>query len=315
MTTLRLFNTAVAALSIFLFASSTVEAAGHSKKDKKAASSQQQKSVDESASIRSQVKALEKSLGLADAAAVAAMWTTDGSYTNQDGDKWSGRQALQERFAGVFANEGRQLVELAPDNIKMVAPAVAIVEGVVRRRDFSSESPATRFNMVLVKQDGAWLISSASETPFVAQAQEEHLKDLSWLVGEWKLEKNGAYVHLNASWVATKKFLILSYQIKRPGQTQTVDSKQIIGWNPRTEKIVSWNFDANGGFGYGSWLKDGNRWTIEADGVDSDGSATRATNVIAMDGPDAFTWQSVDRSVDGVPFGDTPSLKIERAAK
>lgn len=319
MTTLSFSKAAILAVSLGLVVTGSAQAAGHSKKASKkpaqAAASQPNNSAGDIDSVKAQVKLLEKSLAVADAKAVAAKWTADGSYTNEEGQKWTGRSSLEDRFAAVFGSDGRQLVELAPENVKLVAPSVALVEGVVRRRDFAMETPATRFNMLLLKQaDGGWLISTATETPYSAQEQTDHLKDLAWLIGDWKVEKNGGYVHLNANWTAGKKFMVLSYIIKRPGQNDVVDCKQVIGWNPRTEHIVSWSFDATGGFGYSTWNKNNAQWTVEADGVDSNGSSTRATNVVTPDGPNAFTWQSLNRSVDDAPVGDTAVLRIERAA-
>ena len=318
MTTLRFSRSALLAISLSLLTVGGAQAAGHSKKEssKKAPAPVAASAGDDLASVKSQLKVLEKALAVADAQALAELWTADCSYTNEDGQKWVGRDKVRDRFASVFGTEGRQLVELVPENVKVMAPAVALAEGVVRRRDFASTDPSTRFSMLLLKQaDGNWLISSATETPYAVAEEPDRLGELSWLVGDWKVEKESGYVHLNASWAAGHKFLILSYIIKRPGQKDAVDCKQIIGWNPRTEQIVSWSFDANGGFGYGAWSKKDKQWVVDADGVERDGSATRATNIVSMDGPDSFTWQSINRSVDGASYEDTAVLKIVRAGK
>jgi hypothetical protein len=54
---------------------------------------------------------------------------------------------------------------------------------------------------------------------------------------------------------------------------------------------------------------------IESTGVESDGRTSRAINIIQSLEPNTFSWQSVNRSVDGMAFADTNELKVQRVTQ
>ncbi len=87
---------------------------------------------------------------------------------------------------------------------------------------------------------------------------------------------------------------------------------QIIGWNPRRGRIVSWHFDAQGGFGEDTWTKDGSKWVMEATGMLRDGSQSTSVNVVTPIDANSFIWQSIKRTLDGVSLPDTAPVKMVR---
>src|SRR5262249_46248015 len=158
-----------------------------------------------------------------------------------------------KKFADAFSDSGKQTIELAPERIRLLADNVAISEGTVSRK---TGEPVTRFTMVFVKQGGAWLISNATETALAAQSNYDHLKELGWLIGEWSADKEGTSVHMKAAWAPSKNFIQCQFETQQPGEAPLVDN-QVIGWDPRAEQLVSWNFNSSGAFSYGNWTRDG----------------------------------------------------------
>ncbi len=263
--------------------------------------------------LKTQLQELTRVLAASDAAGVAKLWAQDGTYTNEDGQTWQGRSALEKRFAGVFASQGRILIDFIPTSTRYLSDRVAMVDGFVKLKEEMAGEPETRFSMVFQKQDdGTWLMASASETHYLATAPGDHLRPLRWLIGDWAIAKDGSSMQLKAEWAADKKFIHITQKVKKSDRANALDSQQIIGWDPRSEQIVSWSFDAVGGFGSGVWLKRGDKWMIDSSGVEQDGRITRATDIMGPDGLNAFSWQSVRRSVDGQPYTDTVPLKIQR---
>lgn len=268
------------------------------------------------AAVRAQLDLLQKYLAEGNADALASLWTVDGNYINDAGVTFNGRDALTKKFGDVFATEGKQLVTFVSTSTRTLSPGVVVAEGLVKRQGAGADAaPETRFSMVFVKRDGGWWISQANEQPYIAQTSFNPLKFLSWMVGDWKAEKDGGFVRMKADWVANGNFLSLQYQIKQSASAPEVDSRQVIGWDPRTGQPISWHFDSNGGFGYGDWIKKDNQWMVRATGVERDGSISTATNVMSAISPNSFNWQSVSRSVNGIAFSDTSPLKIERVVK
>ena len=264
------------------------------------------------AAIKNRLQELTLALANSDAKSLASIWLEDGTYSNEMGQEWKGRAALEKRFAAVFASEGRLLLDFIPAKVRQLADNVAMVDGFVKFKDEVGGSPDTRFSMVFQKQgDGSWLIVSASETPFVDNERLDHLKPLAWMIGDWAVEKGGNSMVVKIDWAADKKFIHLRYMIKKAG-SEELDSQQIIGWDPRREQIVSWMFDSRGGFGSGTWSKRGNQWLVDSEGVDPEGRSTSATNVIANQTANSFSWQSVNRSIEGESLSDTAPLTINR---
>ena len=96
-----------------------------------------------------------------------------------------------------------------------------------------------------------------------------------------------------------KNFIKNIFTITKDGQA-TLTGGQIIGWNPKLGRIVSWHFGADGGFGNDEWTHDGSKWVIEASGVCRDGSESSSVNLLTPVDTNNFTWQSVNRTLDGV---------------
>ncbi len=315
---------AVIALSIasLCLASNTAEAKSKEKSNKadKAVSVKQSKSdksiPSNDAALRNQVSQITKALSDGNAKTMAALWTTDGTYIDEDGAIYKGRAAIEERFADVFKQAGRPSLELVSETQNFITDNIALSEGIVRiKSGLAVGNAETRFSIVFVKQDGGWLIKSATETPLAATAIVNPLEELSWIIGEWAAERNGGSVRMKAEWAANKNFITCYYETKKSQDAKPTLSKQVIGWDPRNDQPISWHFDSTGGFGLGHWVKSGKRWEIEASGVERDGSSSLATNIMTPSDKDSFVWQSLNRSVDGVSFTDTAPLKIQRTAK
>jgi uncharacterized protein (TIGR02246 family) len=267
----------------------------------------------EEASIREQLTSLSKTLAAGDEKAVANLWTEDGSYIDADGTVFRGRGSLERRFANQFKENGKRTFELAPERVRVLSRNVAQVEGTVKRKDGQIANPETRYSMVFVKQAGVWLIDSAVETPIESAGIQtgESLSDLSWLIGEWKAERNGASARLKAEWTTNKNFIRCTYEIKKPNEPLAVDY-QIIGWDPIKEQVVSWLFESDGGAGRGLWEKKENKWVVESTGIERGGEITSAINIIEPTEPNSFVWQSLNRDINGIALGDTLPLKVER---
>jgi len=247
-----------------------------------------------------------------DAVGLGFLWTIDGSYIDDGGQETKGRADLVKRFIALFKENGKMLFDLVPDDIRVLSNNVGYCEGTVKRKQEQKSVPETRFSMVFVKQDGNWLISSATETPIVsAEPAHETLSDLSWLIGSWKAERDGGSVNLRADWTPNKNFIHCEYAIKKPDRLPSIDV-QIIGWDPRKNQVISWSFDSSGGFGSASWYRESGKWVVDSTAVERDGSTSRAINVLEPTGANGFTWQSVNRSVDGIALGETEPLKVER---
>ncbi len=118
-------------------------------------------------------------------------------------------------------------------------------------------------------------------------------------------------LRIKFEWLADRNFIRNLYTVVKDGKS-TLTGGQIIGWDPRLGKIVSWHFDAQGGFGHDVWTKEGAKWVIHAKGTLRDGSDSDAVNFITQIDANRYTWQSVNRTLDGVQLPDVGPITIER---
>jgi uncharacterized protein (TIGR02246 family) len=271
----------------------------------------------EAASVKVMLDSIGKYISAGDASGFTALWTEDASYTDDSGSNFTGRENLKKRFTDAFQGE-KTSVTLKPTSIKFLSPTVAVSDGDVLRKDANGqEIPDTRYSLVMAKQAGKWMIANASETAVNVDNgptnSADALKDLEWMLGDWKAERNGSKLNLHVDWADNKKFLRWNYQIAKAGEPLQTNT-EIIGFDPNLEEIVSWSFDTNGAFGQASWQKNDKDWQMNSVKTAPDGSRLTASNIITPN-KSGFSWQSINRTAAGMPLSDTGELQIERVSR
>ena len=176
-------------------------------------------------------------------------------------------------------------------------------------------APATtsRYSTLYVREDGAWriaLLKEWDEDP----AEPTGLDALAWLVGTWDAGSDDRRVETTYEWAAGKKFLVARFKVSGKGGEAESSGVQVIGVDPAYETIRGWLFESDGGIGESSWSWDGERWEIESSATLADGTESKAVNFVRRTGPDAFTWQSVDRVEEGERQPDIGPVKVTRRA-
>ncbi len=241
-----------------------------------------------------------------------SFWSDDAVFIDQAGLQTRGKAALENRFAKLFETRGKDTLALHPDKTSFPASNVAIVTGEIGRKAGPVELPATRFSMVLVKQNDRWLINEATETVIQDKHASDHLKQVEWMVGNWSVDSPDRSVRVQVNWSENKNILLSKSTAEKKDGSKTVDY-QIIGFDPRKESIVSWHFSSDGGFGYGKWTRDNNEWLLDYAGVDKDGNDTAATNVFSPKSDSEFTWQSVKQTDGGNKISDSAVVTLKRS--
>ena len=134
------------------------------------------------------------------------------------------------------------------------------------------------------------------------------------MVGDWSDEvspQNGVSVHSTCAWTANKTFLIRKFTVGGRADVSRAGT-EVIGWDPRTQRIRSWVFDTDGSFGESVWVQDGNRWLVSYSGTSPDGSSVSATNVLIPVDANAVTVESKNRTANGERQPAVPKLTIKR---
>jgi uncharacterized protein (TIGR02246 family) len=265
------------------------------------------------AAIQKQAEAFIEAFHKGDAKAVAAFWTADGDYTDQTGRHLQGRAAIEKLFQGYFAEHKGLKLRVNSNSLRFVTPDVAIEDGTTEVAGPGGAPPTrARYTNVFVKKDGNWYLSSVRDSVFVPPTNYEHLRQLEWLIGEWADEVEGAEVGRMAfTWSENQGFIVNTYSVSAKNVVLS-GGTQWIGWDPSAKRYRSWTFDSMGGFGEGSWTKDGDKWVSKSTAVLQDGRKMTATNVVTRVDANTISWQGKDRTLDGKPIPDTKEVKMKR---
>jgi hypothetical protein len=172
---------------------------------------------------------------------------------------------------------------------------------------------AARYSVVYVKHDGEWYLESVREAIAVPPTNAEQLEDLAFLVGDWEedVEKGGGST-ASYAWANQGNFLVNSFDLAMQ-DLPVAGGIQWIGWDQAEKKVRAWSFLFNGGFAEAVWNKDGdNKFKIAVHATMRDGKKASATNIFTKIDLDHFSFQLVDRKLDGKARPDEKPMKMRR---
>jgi uncharacterized protein (TIGR02246 family) len=267
--------------------------------------------ADDRAAILANDTAFIKSFNAADAKGIAATFTEDAEVIDEDNLKIEGRRAIEERFLGYFAAIPGAKLTLETESLKFLSADSALVRGRSKVVLAEGESDSSRYTVIFVKRNGAWLQASSRDEPDETVTSEERLKAVEWLVGEWVSESEDSMATWSCNWTDNKSFLLVSFTVHLAGKP-AMTGTQRIGWDPLKRQLRSWVFDSEGGYGEGHWANDGDRWLIKASGVRHDGHPASATQVLTKLNKDMIRWTTVDRAIAGKIAPDIDEFTMVR---
>jgi uncharacterized protein (TIGR02246 family) len=281
------------------------------------------------AAIQALTASFVKAYNAGDSAAVARTFAVNARIIDEENQLSEGRAAITERFARRFAEQPGETIAITPESIRFIGPDTAIEEGTAVIKTppapgTRASAETTRYTVVYVKFDGAWLHADVrdhviSPTTISASAAAgnsnyDRLRALEWLVGDWVEEGSDVELTSSFAWADNRNYLIRTFNLKVPGRP-LLTGTQRIGWDPSTQRIRSWEFDSDGDFGEGDWSRRGDaEWVVKMSGVRRDGRIATDTRVIVRTGTDHLTWQALDRTLGGEVQEDTPKFTMVRRA-
>jgi uncharacterized protein (TIGR02246 family) len=265
------------------------------------------------AALMKNAQAFTEAFEKGDAKAVAAFWAEDGDYVDLNGRRVQGRTAIENAFKDFFKENKGSKLRIDVKSVRFVTPETAIEDGITSVIPADGMPPdQTRYSNVHIKKDGQWVLLSVREAPYTPSGNYEHLRGLEWAIGEWVDEGEGPEIdHVTFEWAPENNFLV-STQDVTVKDTLVARSTEWIGWDAASSQVRSWSFVADGAIGQAVWSNDGDQWIIKTNAILPNGKKLAATNVITRNGPDAITWQSKDRMLDGKALPDVNEVKMKR---
>jgi uncharacterized protein (TIGR02246 family) len=270
-------------------------------------------SDDDEASIRQTAVQYCEAFNRQDAEAIAAMWTSGAVYENpRTGEEVVGREAIREELASIFASSPQARLEVTVDSVEFVSPNVAIERGTAQVLQPDTEPDETVYSAVHVKVGEQWLIDRMSEEPLaVVVSNYDQLRDLEWMIGTWIDEDDNARVETTCSWTKNQNFINRAFSVSIGDQIE-MSGIQLIGWDPAKQRIRSWVFDSDGGFGEGLWTKKGDRWIVTSTATLPDGRRASSVNIMTVIDANTMTFEASGRAVDGEILPNIDPITIRK---
>jgi uncharacterized protein (TIGR02246 family) len=271
--------------------------------------------ADEEAAIRKMIASYTEAFNKGDAKAIAEHWLPEAIYIDPDsGERAVGRAAIEKHFAAEFKELKGAKLTVAVDGIKFISPHVALENGLATVKAGDKEVSKSRYSAIHVKRDGKWLLDRVTEEDErEVVSNYDKLKDLEWMVGTWvdNDDDDDTTIEITCKWAKNQNFLVRSFSMTIRDELDT-SGIQIIGWDASAKQIRSWMFDSNGDFSEGFWTRKGKNWQISIKETLANGKKASETAILRVIDRDNFTWQSVDRQVDGqlLPnIAETPVIR------
>jgi uncharacterized protein (TIGR02246 family) len=258
--------------------------------------------------IRQAGEAFAAAFEKGDPKAVAALWTDAGEYVAEDGVALRQRAEIEKAFTEVFKGGPPAKYEVDVRSIRFPSRDMAIEEGFLRHIPNGPGLPSSsRYQTVLVREDGKWLIAHSREWA----ATQDRVGDLAFLLGRWEGGPKGEEMTLSFTKDPDGPFINGKFARQVGGKAGPAGTMRI-GLDADRGQVKSWHFDADGGHGQCHWVRDGDRWVLDAVGIRGDGTITGAVNILTRPGPDEIVWRSIDRVVGGEALPDTVPVKLTR---
>jgi uncharacterized protein (TIGR02246 family) len=265
----------------------------------------------EAAAITNQIADYVKAYNAGDAKALAQHFADDAEYTDENGELTQGRSDIEQLLTETFAENKGATLEMQADAVRPLGTDVFQERGETRVTSPDGQKRSASYTAIYTKKDSRWLISRLIESPIADPTPGDQLSQLAWMVGTWK-DKGGAYsVETKADWARGNNFLTRNFKVSE-GDDVLLEGWQIIGWDPIQKRIRSWIFDSDGGYGQGSWTRDGNRWLVKETRVSPDGTESSAEQTLTYVDPDHCSYESANRTVNGDPQPNIAKVDIER---
>jgi uncharacterized protein (TIGR02246 family) len=267
----------------------------------------------EEADILKTSEAFARAFERGDAKAIGDFFTEEGEYVDEDSAPVRGRANLEKAYATFFAKRPEIKVSGKTDKVRFLSKDTAIEEGTFTVMAKDRPADSSRFSALYVREDGKWRIAMLKEWGDETTNRAD-LNDLAWLIGSWETGDAEHKATTSYEWAESKKFIICRFNIANLKDKVATSGSgvQVIGIDPAVDRIRSWTFGADGGIGEANWSHDGDRWVIDSHATLADGTSTSATNQLTRAGDKAFTWRSVERTVEGQRQPDLAAVKVTR---
>lgn len=239
------------------------------------------------------------------------MWSADASLTlPETNEEVKGRKAIYELYKNKFDSDKDTKITIIQKKLELQDSNEAVGRGFIKILHRGEKEQQVAFKAYFVKEDGSWLLDGLEEIDLeAAPSNYDHLKELSWLVGQWHDADDDADIEFNTDWDKNKNFLTQRFKVNILDQEE-IEGQMVIGWDSSTKNVRSWVFDSDGAFGNGVWSKTNEGWSVAMKYTLNDGSQASATHLYTNIKDNSYLFTSIDREIDDTILPNVDPVEI-----
>ena len=262
--------------------------------------------------LQKRAEAFAATFNKGDAKGLAAFFTANADLVDPEGRHTTGRDAIEKVYRKYFADNKGAKLTIHIQSVRVPRADLALEDGLTEVVSPGGPPSAARYSVVYVKQEGEWYLESVREAIAVPPTNADRLEDLAFLVGDWEEDSDQGGSTASYAWGNQGNFLVNTFDVTLQ-DVPVAGGIQWIGWDQAEKKARAWSFMSNGGFAEGVWNKDGDgKYKIAVKATMRDGRKASATNVFTKIDPDHFSFQLVDRKMDGKALPDDKATRMRR---
>ena len=265
--------------------------------------------------VQREVQEFVQAYNAHDAKTIAAEWSPHGTYTQQDGTVYKGREAVQKLYQAAFAENPEATVAVVVEDVKLINAFTAVEHGTTTVTAKPGAEPTTeQYVATHVRQGRKWVMVSVEDVPDSTMDKFAVVKDLEWLVGTWQASTGSLSTEMTITRIGGGPFFQRAWT-SRADTNVLVQGVQVIGWDPELRQVSSWTFDSRGNTDKGLWSPEENGWSIECKGMLLNGTPFSATYLMTRSGDGSLSINSANRFAGDVALPNMPELVLKRAAR
>lgn len=268
----------------------------------------------EQQAVKAVLDELTKAFNAGNVEDAVALFLPNGELVDEDLVVHGGKENLTALLTAFFERYPGAKMVVEVESARAVRPDLTIAE-ICRTTSLADGTQRARIrsNLTLAKEGDRWQIASIRDEPADDEwTPRQRLEPLSWMIGQWIDESPEALVQLDCRWAPGEAYLIVDFKVVRSGKV-ALQSQQRIGWDPVAQRIHSWTFDSDGGYGEADWTQNEGYWLVKSSAVMPDGATGSSTFEIDP-GKDRFTMRGFDRVLGETVLPDVEVTVVRHPA-
>lgn len=251
--------------------------------------------------LEASTRSLIEAFNSRDAEAVSSLFVERGELVLASGELILGREGLKKHYESLFEEGAEIKAALEVGSIRFLTENLAVQDGTVHFTAPDGEISSSFYQAIHSRQDdGSWLFASIRDVEGEQALPSEKLKALEWMIGDWVVQSGESNTWISVLWSGDGPYIDLRALTESPDGPSTAATMRI-GWNEKDETIVSWAFDAEGGFNQSTWTPVGSgQWLLRTEGITASGLSNSLTQQLSRSpSGEGFSWSKRDQVIGG----------------